>query len=311
LKEAWAFLQKVHIKGTGIYEPISAQSEELLMDEFAYSLAQTTERICAEGEENMFNARYDGVLILIDEADNSSSGLQLGSFFKLLLEKLQRRGCNRVLVGLAGLSELRDVLVCSHPSALRIFEEVELWRLSKPEVNGVIDLCLEKANEQNEMNTTITDEARDYLVNLSEGYPHFIQQFGYSAFAVDTDDQIDLNDVQTGAFGTRGALELIGNRYYRNDFYNKIQKESYRQVLRIMADELDGWVKRSDIKKRFKGKETTLNNAIKALRDRHIIIPKEGEKGVYRLQHKGFAFWIKLYADPDFLRELAAENKRS
>jgi DNA-binding IscR family transcriptional regulator len=70
-----------------------------------------------------------------------------------------------------------------------------------------------------------------------------------------------------------------------------------------MADKLDGWVTKKDIQTRFRGNDTTLNNAIKALRDRHIIISKEGSKGVYRLQHKGFALWIKFYADPDFFKE--------
>ena len=75
----------------------------------------------------------------------------------------------------------------------------------------------------------------------------------------------------------------------------KIQKESYRQVLRIMADDLDNWVSRDKIKSQFKGADSILNNAIKALRDRHIILSKEGERGMYRLQHKGFALWIKLH----------------
>jgi hypothetical protein len=145
---------------------------------------------------------------------------------------------------------------------------------------------------------SVTEEARDLLVTLAEGYPHFIQQFGYSAFAIDKDRVIDKSDVESSAFGFRGALDLIGDRYYRNDFYSKIQKDSYRQVLRIMAEDLDGWVPKAKIKAKFKGKETTLNNALKALRDRHIVLSLEGEKGIYRLQHKGFALWIKLFGDP-------------
>jgi hypothetical protein len=90
-------------------------------------------------------------------------------------------------------------------------------------------------------------------------------------------------------------MELIGDRYYRDDFYNKIQKDSYRQVLRIMAEKLDAWISRDEIKQQFKGKDSTLNNAIQALRSRHIILSKEGVKGIYRLQHAGFAFWIKIY----------------
>jgi hypothetical protein len=50
-----------------------------------------------------------------------------------------------------------------------------------------------------------------------------------------------------------------------------------------------------------------LDNALHALRDRKIILPKEeGERGVYRLQHKGFAWWIRLYAaDPETLKQAA------
>lgn len=304
LKDAWAFLQRIRIMDSGIDRHAQeGQQEEVLLDEFASSLATVGERLCrGDGDGNVFNARHDGILLLIDEADNSSPELGLGSFLKLLLERLQRKRCNRVLVGLAGLPELRNRLYASHPSSVRIFQELPLGRLTDAEVGHVIDICLERANRENEEKTTIAEDAKNTLVALSEGFPHFIQQFGFSAFGADTDGTISKQDVKLSAFGKGGALETIGDRYYRHDFYNKIQQDSYRQVLRIMADDLDGWVSRAKIGSKFKGKPSTLNNAIKALRDRHIIWSKEGEKGVYRLQHKGFALWIKLYADPDFLR---------
>jgi hypothetical protein len=207
----------------------------LLLDEFAYSLAQTAERVCNE----TFQSKYNGIIILIDEADNSSKHLDLGTFFKLLLERLQRRGCDKVMVGLAGLPDLRKVIATSHLSALRIFEDIPLNRLSPEEVKSVIDICIKRANDTNKDKTSVTEEAYELLVNLAEGYPHFIQQFGHSAFAADTDFVIDHDDVMGGAFSERGALEKIGDSYYRNDFYNKIQKDNYRQVLRIMAKQLD------------------------------------------------------------------------
>ncbi|MDQ3750192.1 MAG: hypothetical protein M3367_14450 [Acidobacteriota bacterium] len=160
-------------------------------------------------------------------------------------------------------------------------------------------MCLAKANRDNKTEYKIENDARALLRHLSEGYPHFIQQyfiqqFGFSAFAQDKDKIIDMDDVDEGAFSTRGALDIIGDRYYRNNFYNKIQQESYRQVLRIMSNNLDGWVSKSNIRRKFKGNTSTLDNAIRALRERHIILSIEGEKGVYRLQHKGFAYRIKL-----------------
>ncbi len=115
-------------------------------------------------------------MILIDEADNASSELKLGSFLKLLIERLQRHQCQQIMVGLAGLPELRQVLLDSHPSSLRVFEELPLGRLSDDEVKRVIDICIEQANKRNTDKTTIAAETKSALVNLAEGYPHFIQQ---------------------------------------------------------------------------------------------------------------------------------------
>lgn len=304
-REAWAFIQRVEAAGIGLKPNDRSETEELLLEDFSYSLAELSNRICSETPDDvLFATRYDGILMLLDEADNASSKLHLGSFFKLLAERLHRRGCDHVVFGIAGLPELRNVLVSSHASALRLFDELTLGRLSADEANQVIDICLAEANRENVEQTTITDSARAHLALFSEGYPHFIQQFGYSAFATDTDNQIDEKDVAIGSLGKGGAMELIGDRYYRDNFYNKIQAESYRQVLRIMASNLDGWVSKKDICARFKGKNATLNNAIKTLRDRQIILSKEGEPGVYRLQHKGFALWITLYTtDPTELQK--------
>ena len=295
LTTTWRLLERVEAGGVSLKEKRPPDSD-LIVEEFAYSLAETVTRITDKSGEDLFSARYDGLLLLIDEADNASPDLKLGSFIKLLTERLQRHDCQRVMVGLAGLPELRQVLLTSHPSSLRVLEELPLGRLSDEEVRGVIDICIDAANKKNSDKTSVTESAKASLVNLAEGYPHFIQQFGYSAFAADTDNTIDKDDVAEGAFGRRGALEVIGDRYYRNDFYNKIQKDSYRQVLRIMARKGDSWVTKAEIKKEFHGQESTLDNAIHALRARHIILPREGYKGVYRLQHRGFALWITLYA---------------
>ena len=299
LKEAWGFLKRVEAAGVRIDRGETPDLDEVVFEEFSHSLNSIVERICAQEADKLFDASFDGVLLLIDEADNASDTLNLGTFLKLLLERLERRGCARLLVGLAGLPELRARLLDSHPSSVRLFDEVTLNRLTNDETNLVIDRCLAEAEKLNGKATKIADDGRQLLVGFSEGYPHFIQQFGYSAFAADTDDLITTPDVINGAFGKNGAMEAIGDRYYRDNFYNKIQEENYRQVLRIMADKLDGWVTKAEIRARFKGSDSSLDNAIKALRDRRIIFSKEGARGVYRLQHKGFALWIKMYTtDP-------------
>lgn len=295
ISDAWSFMNRIEICESRIRDKEN-RDEELLLDEFSYSLSDITKRVCSTSTtKNIFGTTYDGILLLIDEADNSSPDLHIGSFFKLLTKRVQKLNCNNLMIGLAGLNNLREVLRQSHPSSLRIFDEVQLGRLSRDEVSQIIDRCLSEANKKNKAKTEINKEGRETFITLAEGYPHFIQQFGFCAFAIDSDGTITRDDVYAGAFGPRGALERIGDGYYRDNFYNKIQKDSYRQVLRIMAQNLDSWTSRKEIKEEFKGKDTTLNNAIRALRERHIIISKEGVKGIYRLQHKGFALWINLY----------------
>ncbi|TAK54996.1 MAG: ATP-binding protein [Gammaproteobacteria bacterium] len=309
MKETWSFLQRIEAGGVKVKASERDEQDELLVEKFSYTLADLINRITSS-EQSLFSATYDGILILIDEADNASKALGLGSLLKSLLERLQRRGSTRLVIGLAGLPSLRDVLFESHPSALRIFEEVPLDTLSDPEVSRVIDLCLADANKVNPKPTAIAGDARSFLVWLSEGYPHFIQQFGFSAFAADSNDVIEIADIEAGGFGHGGALERIGDRYYRNDFYNKIQSESYRRVLRIMADHGKEWITKDSIRAAFKGKESILTNAIKALVDRKIIIVKEGSLGVYRLHHRGFAWWIKLYTTDQEQLTLMIESSK-
>lgn len=295
--ETWDFVKRLEAGGVSLKEsPLI--DEEILSDNFAYSLAETVKRLRdSESKQSSWNCHRDGILLLIDEADNCSKDLQLGRFLKLLTERLSRHNCENVMIILTGLPEVKEILSASHLSSLRIFSEIPLERLSNEEVGSVIRMCLDKADKEFSNRVEIDDEAIVALIQLSEGYPHFIQQFGHSAFESDKDNRITIEDVLAGAFGKNGAMIQIGERYYRNDFYGKIQKESYRQVLRIMAENADGWVTKQEIRSKFRGNEGILNNAIKALRDRHIIIPREGVKGVYRLQHKGFATWIKVYTE--------------
>ena len=295
--DTWDFLKRIEVAGVKIANGKNHDLDETDFEKFVYSFAETINRLCeSNSEENIFNANYDGVLLLIDEADNCSPELDLGTFLKLFLEKLQRRNCNRFMVGIAGLPNIKQILLNSHPSSLRLFEDIIVDQLTGKEVERVIDKCLNEAEKLNGIKTEITPTAKRVLVNLAEGYPHFIQQFGFCAFSRDQDNILDENDCLDGALKPRGALDLIGERYYRDNFYNKIQKENYRQVLRIMAENPNEWVTKAYIKGKYKGKESVLNSAIKALRDRHIILPREGQKGVYRLQHRGFALWIKLRA---------------
>ncbi len=292
LNTTWDFVQRVKVFDSGIDKGTTVEQPDLVINEFAHSLSETCKRIInpEKGEESK-----DGILIILDEADNSSDSLHLGYFLKVVTELLQQNGCSRVMFVIVGLPEVVEKLMKSHESSLRIFNQIKIKELETNDRLYVIDRGLEEGNKINVEKNSITDEAKSYISTLSEGYPHFIQQFAYSAFDFNSDGEISKDDVLNGAFNDGGALDAIGARYYASDFHSKIKSDEYRQVLTIMAENMNSWVKKSEIAKSFTGSSAVLTNALAALTQRKIILQNDSVRGEYRLQQRGFAIWIKIF----------------
>jgi len=295
LKNSWGFLTRIQSSvlslGPKQYSPLS---QEELVDKTIYSIVDTVKAITEDNTANELGLREkrNGIVILIDEVDQASKSLNLGLFLKNLAEVLTQEDANKVLLILAGLPKARNILRESHESSLRLFEEFKLSTLTKDEVESVIRGGLNEVKKEHKVIVTVSTGAIDRIYVYSEGYPHFVQQIAYSAYALDADNNIDVADVENAMFSENGALDLIGDRYYKNLYYGKIKQDSYRQILDIMALKFNEWVSRKEIESVFTGKESTLTNGIKALRDRSIILSKPGRRGLYRLQWVGFAVWI-------------------
>jgi len=212
-------------------------------------------------------------------------------------ELLQTNGCSNVMFVVAGLPEVVEKLSISHESSVRIFTQLKIEELNTEDRRYVIEKGLEEGNKINSEQTTITTDAINSIAYLSEGYPHFIQQFAYSAFDHNDDGEITDDDVTEGAFKKGGAIDAIGDRYYASAFHDKIKSDDYRQVLSIMAEKLNSWIKKSEIREKFSGDEVKLNNALQALTSRRIILKNQSKMGEYRLQQKGFAIWIRLFGN--------------
>jgi len=196
-----------------------------------------------------------------------------------------------------GLPDITDKLLASHGSSLRIFNQIKIAELKLEDRERVVDLGIEEANKINADKTTITVDAKSHISALSEGYPHFIQQFSYSAFEFNSDGEISVDDVLNAAFTRGGAIDSIGTRYYAADYHSKIKSDEYRQVLSIMAESMNAWIKKSEIRDKFSGGDQTLTDALAALTRRKIILKNSSARGEYRLQQRGFAIWIKLFGN--------------
>jgi hypothetical protein len=289
--KAWDFLKRWEVMGVKYASgPGSSVPDHELLDEFLVHLEKVASDISGD---------WDGILIMVDEADKPASTANLGQLTKLVTERLSRRDANSVCLGLAGLTHLSARLRESHESAPRIFRDIPLPPLAVSERKWVVDRGLRRANEKNEQPTTVTTEALDRISVLSEGYPSFIQEFAYWAFESDTDYVIDETDVRHGANAPRGALHQLGVKYFQNLFFEQIQSEQYRKVLHAMSEHGVDWVTKEQIRKEAGVKESILTNAIATLRARNIILLKPGLRGHYRLPSASFAVWIHEFTGAD------------
>jgi Cdc6-like AAA superfamily ATPase len=86
LAATWDFLSRLEAKGVRINAPSRANDiDATIMDQFVFSLAETCNRLCSINDTtSVFTAPYDAVLLTIDEADNASKLLSLGTTIKVI-----------------------------------------------------------------------------------------------------------------------------------------------------------------------------------------------------------------------------------
>jgi len=245
----------------------------------------------------------DGILILIDEADTAGSAL--GSLLKRTIDSMGK-GSDCVTFGVAGLPELPGLMKTGHESSLRGFRHFLIEPLETNERREVVDLGLKAAKENYGLDVTIDDNAASIICSLSDGYPHFIQQFAYSAFDADDDMVISADDVFNGAVSEGGAITCLGSSIFHSQFYREVRSANSREVLKTLAEselsERGGWVSKADLRNATGLKETTLTGCLKSLADKHIILKDQKRLGYYRLPSWGFAWWITRSLDGPLLK---------
>lgn len=282
-KGVWEFVTRWEVMG--VKYASDDRPDSALIEDLTDSIARAMERL---------KGKVDGTLVLIDEADQAPVTAHLGEFIKIFTERMTKKQCDNVGVGVSGISPtVLQRLKRSHESSPRVLNHLLLEPLLMEERLEIIEKGIAEANEKSEHDTAISADAADWIARFSEGYPHFIQQYAYSAFETDTDFQIDIKDVHYGAFKENGALDQLGARYFEDMYLDQINSDEYRKVLKAMAEHPNEYIARKDMKEATGLRETTLTNALATLKKKHIILPHREKKGLYKLPTNSFAAWIR------------------
>src|SRR5690606_3498964 len=115
--------------------------------------------------------KRDGLLILLDEFDVLAKKKGLGSLIKSLSSK-------DVKFGICGIGQDLTDIIEDHASVERLLEQgaIHVRPMPEPEAMAVLD----KAEELYEGTLEFHPTVKKNLVEVSQGYPYFVQMIGKS-----------------------------------------------------------------------------------------------------------------------------------
>jgi hypothetical protein len=284
-KAAWDFVSKWSVLGVE-YKGVSEKKAVLIQarKQLAGLIKDLAKTLRANDESP------HGLVLILDECDLASPDLRFGELMKSLAEDIGSE--SSTLVVICGLPALDDVMRESHPSSFRAFRKIDLGRIGRDDVADLIDRCM--TTQRTIPRVTTSTRARELLIALSEGFPHFAQEFGFCAFAEVSDGKIDADDVATGASKPGGAIDRIGEAYQFGSMYDSLDGAELELVLAIGPYALtEQWVSpemvRNDI-----SNPNTLDAAFKSLVRKGVLLLDTQSRKKYKFRHNAFAYWVKL-----------------
>jgi hypothetical protein len=227
--------------------------------------------------------RKASVAVLIDEVQYF--GIQELSALILAMHRMQQRRLPLTLIG-AGLPILPALTGESKSYAERLFDFPVVGPLSKADAHKALQEPV-KAEE-----SLFHEEALEEIYHLTQGYPYFIQEWGYQAWNLAAGPDITMEVIRQA---TKIVVDRLDRNFFRVRFDRLTPKE--KEYLRAMASLGSGPYRSSAIASVRGVKTSTLGPVRERLiRKGMIYSPAYGET----------AFTVPLFSD-FMLREMPSE----
>jgi len=166
--------------------------------------------------------RKTAVAIIVDEIQYLSEAEM--SALIMAIHRVSQRRLPLVLVG-AGLPQLVGLAGRSKSYAERLFQYPMVGPLSKTDAMAALRDPVKKEG------AAITEDALKEIVNLTQGYPYFLQEWGYQAWNLAGKSPIDKSVV---AHATAAAIKKLDQSFFRVRFDRLTPRE--KDYIRALAD---------------------------------------------------------------------------
>jgi len=227
--------------------------------------------------------RETAVSILIDESQYLDH-VELSALI-MAMHKMQQRQLPLVLIG-AGLPILPALMGDSKSYAERLFQFPDIGPLSEPDAARALQDPVKAAGVE------FSADALQEIFRLTQGYPYFLQEWGYQSWNRASKSPITLQTVQ-------GATPIVVQRLDANFFRVRFDRltTSEKNYLRAMAQQGPGPYRSGDVASALSVKVTSLGTV-------RATLIKKGM--IYSPTHGDLAFTVPLFdefmrrAIPDF-----------
>lgn len=166
--------------------------------------------------------RKQAVAICVDELQYLSDG-ELSALI-MALHRVTQRELPLVVIG-AGLPQIVALSGRSKSYAERLFNFPEVGPLTPADAANALQSPVQRQGVH------FTEDAIDEVLKVTQGYPYFLQQWGYEAWDIATGNVIDLRDVQRA---TERSIKELDQSFFRVRFDRLTPRE--KEYLRALAE---------------------------------------------------------------------------
>ena len=181
--------------------------------------------------------REKAVAICIDELQYLSEA-ELSALI-MALHRVAQRALPLVMVG-AGLPQIIGLAGKSKSYAERLFDFPAVGALAPPDATNALQAPVQKQGAR------FTDDAIMEVLKVTQGYPYFLQQWGYEAWDIAAGPTIELQDVTEA---TVRSVKELDQSFFRVRFDRLTPRE--KDYLRALAELGSGPQRSSDIAELF------------------------------------------------------------
>lgn len=166
--------------------------------------------------------RHTAIAIIIDELQYLNEE-ELSSLI-MATHKISQKSLPIVVIG-AGLPQLVGKAGRAKSYAERLFDYPELGPLKKEDAKSALQQPVQRED------VSFTEEALDEIIRVTQGYPYFLQEWGYQAWNIATQSPINITVAQKA---TDASIQRLDQSFFRVRFDRLTPRE--KEYLRALAE---------------------------------------------------------------------------